>query len=181
VKHACWPQDAEIERLQKAGVRTIRTGLSEQSIYFVTQAYRHGIGTIAILYPTNGSRAKSKRRWSDAPLSQADPEAFVKWLKSLLGGWRYWSRSAAPGERCDPRMAAAIAALPLAIEAVPLETLASACTCLRSGPGVLSCCPPLQPRRIAAPHMSGSSQASSLHASGGFPAYYRPTALLVRS
>jgi hypothetical protein len=77
-------QDDEIDLLQKSGVKTIRTGLSDKSAYFITQAYKHGIGTIAILFPTNGSQAKPKRRWSDAPLSGADPDGFAKWLHSML-------------------------------------------------------------------------------------------------
>ncbi len=77
-------QDAEIERLAKNGVKTIRTGFSDKSFYFITQAYRHGIGTIGIVYPTNGSNAKTKKRWSDAPLSEADPAGFALWLKPRL-------------------------------------------------------------------------------------------------
>jgi hypothetical protein len=77
-------QDVEIERLQKSGVKTIRTGLSDKSAYFITQAYKHGIGTIAILFPTNGSQAKPKRGWSDAPLSGADSDGFANWLQSML-------------------------------------------------------------------------------------------------
>ncbi len=77
-------QDGEIERLAKNGVRAIRTGLSNKSVYFITQAYKHGIGTIAIIYPTLGSSAKTKLRWSDAPLSGADPQGFAVALKPLL-------------------------------------------------------------------------------------------------
>jgi hypothetical protein len=33
-------QDAEVEQLAKNGVKTIRTGLSSKSIYFITQAFR---------------------------------------------------------------------------------------------------------------------------------------------
>jgi hypothetical protein len=66
-------QDAEIERLAENGVKTIRTGLSDKSVYFITQAFRHGIGSVAIVFPTWGSQARTKLRWSDAPLSGADP------------------------------------------------------------------------------------------------------------
>jgi len=77
-------QDAEIERLAKNGVKTIRTGLSKKSVYFITQAFRHGIGSVVIISPTSGSQAKTKLRWSDAPLSGADPQGFVRWLKPVL-------------------------------------------------------------------------------------------------
>jgi hypothetical protein len=70
-------QDAEIERLAKNGVKTIRTGLSNKSVYFITQAFRHGIGSVVIIFPTWGSQAKTKLRWSDAPLSGADPQGFA--------------------------------------------------------------------------------------------------------
>jgi hypothetical protein len=77
-------QDAEIERLAQNGVKTIRTGLSSKSMYFITQAFRHGIGSVVIIYPTWGSKAKTKLRWSDAPLSGADPKGFAAWLQPLL-------------------------------------------------------------------------------------------------
>jgi hypothetical protein len=77
-------QNAEIERMAHSGVKTIRTGFSDKSLYFIMQAYRHGIGTIAIVYPTNGSNAKTKKRWSDAPLSEANPQGFAGWLKPRL-------------------------------------------------------------------------------------------------
>jgi hypothetical protein len=77
-------QVAEIERLAQNGVKTIRTGFSDKSLYFITQAYRRGISTVGIVYPTNGSNAKTKKRWSDAPLSQADPAGFAAWLKPRL-------------------------------------------------------------------------------------------------
>jgi hypothetical protein len=77
-------QDAEIERLAKNGVKTIRTGLSDKSVYLITQAFRHGIGCVAIVFPTWGSQAKTKLRWSDAPLSGADPLGFAAWLKPML-------------------------------------------------------------------------------------------------
>jgi hypothetical protein len=77
-------QDAEIERLAKDGVKTIRTGLGANSLYFITQAFRHDIGSIVIIFPTYGSKAKTKLRWSDAPLSGADPQGFTEWLKPVL-------------------------------------------------------------------------------------------------
>lgn len=77
-------QDVEIKRLAQDGVKTIRTGLSDKTVYFITQAFRHGIGTVAIIYPTWGSEAKHRLRWSDAPLSGADPRGFAEWLKPFL-------------------------------------------------------------------------------------------------
>jgi hypothetical protein len=77
-------QDAEVDRLAGYGVKTIRTGFSAKSAYFVTRAYRHGIGTVAIVYPSGGTTAKSKTRWSDFPLSQLDPDEFAGWFKPLL-------------------------------------------------------------------------------------------------
>ncbi len=60
------------------------SSLSSKSVYFITQAFRHGIGSVVIIYPTYGSNAKHKLRWSDAPLSGADPKGFADWLKPLL-------------------------------------------------------------------------------------------------
>jgi hypothetical protein len=77
-------QDAEIERLAQNGVKIVRTGLAENSIYFITQAFHRGIGCIALVSPDNGSNAKAIGRWSRVPLSGADPEGFVKWLDPLL-------------------------------------------------------------------------------------------------
>jgi hypothetical protein len=77
-------QDAEIERLAQNGVKTVRTGLAQNSIYFITQAFHHGIGCIALVSPTNGSNAKAIGRWSRVPLSGADPQGFVKWLDPFL-------------------------------------------------------------------------------------------------
>ena len=48
-------QDAEIDRLAGYGVKTIRTGFSDKSAHFITQAYGHGIGTIGIVYPSGGA------------------------------------------------------------------------------------------------------------------------------
>jgi hypothetical protein len=77
-------QDAEIERLAQSGVKNVRTGLAENSIYFITQAFHHGIGCIALVSPDNGSNAKAVGRWSRVPLSGADPQGFVKWIDPLL-------------------------------------------------------------------------------------------------
>ena len=77
-------QDGWIQRLAENGVKTIRTSLSDKTVYFITQAYRHGIGSIVIIYPTWGSKAKHKLRWSDAPLTAADPQGLAAWFKPLL-------------------------------------------------------------------------------------------------
>jgi hypothetical protein len=77
-------RDSEIELMQQNGVKTIRTALSSKSVDFIIEAYRHGIGTIVIIYPTWGSKAKSKRRWSDAPLSGADAQGFAAWFQEKL-------------------------------------------------------------------------------------------------
>jgi hypothetical protein len=77
-------QDADIERLAQNGVKVVRTGLAENSIYFITQAFHHGIGCIALVSPDDGSNAKAVGTWSRVPLSGADPQGFVKWLDPLL-------------------------------------------------------------------------------------------------
>lgn len=77
-------QDLEIQRLAANGVTTIRTGLSAKSIDFIIRAYQHGIGSIVIVYTDEGSTVKSKGRWSQQPLSGADPQAFSAWLKPLV-------------------------------------------------------------------------------------------------
>jgi len=77
-------QDAEVDRLAGYGVKTIRTGFSAKSAYFMTRAYQHGTGTVAVVYPSGGSTAKPKTRWSDYPLSQLDSREFAAWFKPLL-------------------------------------------------------------------------------------------------
>jgi hypothetical protein len=77
-------QDAEIAQLTQSGVKTIRTNLSDKSLYFVTQAYQHGIGTVAIVNPFDGSGITSKGRWAQVPLSQDSPTGFSSWLKPLM-------------------------------------------------------------------------------------------------
>jgi hypothetical protein len=77
-------QDADIARLAQNGVKTVRTGLAGNSIYFVTQAFHHGIGCIVWVSPDSGSKAKAVGRWSRIPLSGADPQGFVKWIDPLL-------------------------------------------------------------------------------------------------
>lgn len=86
-------QDIIIQQLQKAGVRTVRTGISEKFICFIANAYKHGIGTIAIVYPTQGSVLASQHArpadpprttWAVGRLSDADPQGFEQWLIPLL-------------------------------------------------------------------------------------------------
>jgi hypothetical protein len=77
-------QDAEIQRLASNGVKTIRTGLSAKSIYFITQAYRHGIGTVAIVHPFYGGKLKAEGKWARVPLSQVNQEDLKGWLKPNL-------------------------------------------------------------------------------------------------
>lgn len=77
-------QDAEVDRLAGYGVKTIRTGVSAKSAYFITRAYQHGIGTVGIIYASGGSTVKPKTRWSDFPLSQLKPDEFAAWFKPLL-------------------------------------------------------------------------------------------------
>ena len=77
-------QDAEIERLADSGVKTIRTSLSAKSVDFIIQAFKHGMGSVVIVYPSYGGKAKPQGRWSRVPLSAANPEEFTAWLKPLL-------------------------------------------------------------------------------------------------
>jgi hypothetical protein len=77
-------QDAEVDRLAGDGVKAIRTGLGVNSVHFITEAYQHGIGTVADVNPAGGTTAKTKTRWSDFPLSQLDPKEFAAWFKPLL-------------------------------------------------------------------------------------------------
>ena len=77
-------QDAEVSQLAENGVKTIRTGLGANSIYFITQAFQRGIGSIVIVYPFYGSKAKSKGTWSQVPLSEVKPQEFEEWFKPML-------------------------------------------------------------------------------------------------
>ena len=77
-------QDAEVSQLAESGVKTIRTGLGANSIYFITQAFQRGIGSIVIVYPFFGSKAKSKGTWSQVPLSEVKPQEFEEWFKPML-------------------------------------------------------------------------------------------------
>ena len=77
-------QDAELQQLSDAGVKVVRTGLGKSSMYFITEAFKRGIGTIAIVYPFYGSKAQPKGSWSRVPLSEVKPEEFQAWFKPML-------------------------------------------------------------------------------------------------
>jgi hypothetical protein len=77
-------QDAKVDRMAGYGVKTIRTGSSAKSAYFITRAYQHSIGTVAVVYPSGGSTTKPKTRWFDYPLSQLDQREFAAWFRPLL-------------------------------------------------------------------------------------------------
>ncbi|MGA2057029.1 MAG: hypothetical protein ABSG88_17165 [Bradyrhizobium sp.] len=77
-------QDAERQQLENNGVKTIRTGLGNSSLYVITEAFKHGIGTVAIVYPFYGSKAKSKGSWSQVPLSEVKPEEFRAWFQPMV-------------------------------------------------------------------------------------------------
>ncbi len=76
--------DDELQQLAQNGVKTIRTGLGLSSLRFITEAYKRGIGTVAIVYPFYGSKAKSKGSWSQIPLLEVQPEEIQGWLKPML-------------------------------------------------------------------------------------------------
>jgi hypothetical protein len=88
-------QDALIEQLRKAGVNTVRTGISSLTpatglTHFVSSAYKRGIGTIFLVNPTEGGTGLHTRLaipphdWPQPPMSDADPAGFGKWFSSLL-------------------------------------------------------------------------------------------------
>jgi hypothetical protein len=89
-------QDALIEQLRKAGVNTVRTGISSLApnqglTNFVSNAYQHGIGTIFLVNPTEGGSGLHTRpaipphNWPQPPMSDADPDGFRRWFSPLLG------------------------------------------------------------------------------------------------
>lgn len=89
-------QDAKIAQLQGYGVKTIREGfpsaLDERFNHFIITAYRHGIGTVAIIYPTlGGTQAHTSgidiaagRHWRTPALVDADPNGFRKAFTAQL-------------------------------------------------------------------------------------------------
>jgi hypothetical protein len=89
-------QDALIDQLRKAGVNTVRTGISSLApnqglTNFVSNAYKHGIGTIFLVNPTEGGSGLHTRpaipphNWPQPPMSDADPDGFRRWFSPLLG------------------------------------------------------------------------------------------------
>jgi hypothetical protein len=89
-------QDALIDQLVKAGVNTVRFGISDKHPIqgfnqFVIKAYKRGIGTIFILGPTEGGSLEHVRAaepelhlWPQPALSDADPDGFRKWFAPKL-------------------------------------------------------------------------------------------------
>jgi hypothetical protein len=81
-------QDAKLKELSDYGVTTIREGfpsrIDENFDRFIVTAYRRGIGTVAIIYPTLGGTQEHTsqvdlsvgRRWRVPALVDADPEGF---------------------------------------------------------------------------------------------------------
>ena len=72
-------QDAELKQMAENGVKTIRTGLLANNVDFIINTHRHGIGTVAILFPFPG-----KKSWSDVTLSEMKPEQLTEKVKPLL-------------------------------------------------------------------------------------------------
>jgi hypothetical protein len=85
-------QDTVIAQLRKDGVKVVRTGIGERFTRFVTRAYASGIGTIAIVYPTQGGAGVHTRpadpsvglQWAQPALTDADPGKFEAWLAIQL-------------------------------------------------------------------------------------------------
>ena len=89
-------QDTKIAQLQAYGVGTIREGfpssLDEKFNRFIVTAYSHGIGTVAIIYPTLGGTrvhtggidVAAGRRWPTPALVDADPNGFRKAFTAQL-------------------------------------------------------------------------------------------------
>lgn len=74
-----------LQHLSEEGVKTIRMGLvGPDTTSFIIQAYQHGIGTVAIVYPFAGSKAKSKGGWAQIPLSELKPQEFTEGFKPML-------------------------------------------------------------------------------------------------
>ncbi|MGX9427130.1 MULTISPECIES: hypothetical protein [Bradyrhizobium] len=81
-------QDTKLNELASYGVKTIREGFPSQAEAqfnrFVVEAYRRGIGMVAIIYPTLGGTGQHTsevdatvgRRWRVPALIDADPTGF---------------------------------------------------------------------------------------------------------
>jgi hypothetical protein len=77
-------QEAELKQMAENGVKTIRTSLFPNTTDFITQAFQHGIGTVVIVYPFLGSKAKPRAGWAQVRLSECNPEEFTNGFKPLL-------------------------------------------------------------------------------------------------
>jgi hypothetical protein len=81
-------RDALIHLLRQDGVKTIRTGFGEKYSSFIVKAYENGISSIVIIYPTYGGTGQHTRisdpsrglTWTQAALSDADPDGFRAWF-----------------------------------------------------------------------------------------------------
>jgi len=76
-------QEEFIKQLADNGVKTIRISFPG-SVDFIIQAYSHGIGTLAIVPPHAGSKAKPRHSSFDIPLSECNPEEFTAAVKPML-------------------------------------------------------------------------------------------------
>jgi hypothetical protein len=84
-------QDALVAQLHRDGVTTVRLGFGSTFQHFIIHAYQNGIGTVAILYPMQGSSGPLRPAdpaigltWRQQGLSDASPESFRKWLVPQL-------------------------------------------------------------------------------------------------
>src|ERR1700744_6636136 len=89
-------QRAKVEELQANRVKTIREAfpstLNTNFNQFIIEAYQHGIGTVAIIYPTLGGDQKhtsaadvaNGRPWRTPSLLDCNPEQFGKIFAAQL-------------------------------------------------------------------------------------------------
>src|ERR1700760_4560852 len=84
-------QSALIEELRKNGIKTVRIDLEEASLPYAIEAYKNGIGVVAILNPMKGSTAPQRPAdpergltWKTQGLTGAAPQAFQDWFAPLL-------------------------------------------------------------------------------------------------
>jgi hypothetical protein len=76
---------ADIKQMAENGVKTLRISLFPGvPVDFVIQAYQQGIGSVVIVYPFVGSKAKPKGFWARVPFSELRPEEFVEGFKPML-------------------------------------------------------------------------------------------------
>jgi hypothetical protein len=73
-----------VNQLGENGVKTFRISLFPNSVDFVIKAYQRGIGAVVIVYPYTGSKAKAKRSWADAPISELKPQEFTDGMRPML-------------------------------------------------------------------------------------------------